>query len=1578
MTTTTMNRAKRAGRETATRLFLGLCVAACAAGFAGPARAISAALTAPASGAVFQAGATVTLTATATPTNSSRPIVKVEFFRGTTLIGTDTTSPYSFDWTNVPAASYSLTAKATDSTGATATSTARSIKVNAPPTVNLTAPANNAVFSPGSTIALAATAADSDGTISKVEFFRGATLIGSDTTSPYSFNWTSVPGGAYTLTAKATDSNGAVTTSAAVNITIDTPPTVSITAPANNAVFLPATNVTVTASAADTDGTVAKVDFFDGATLVGTVATPGPFTATLSNLAAGTHTLTALATDNLGRSTTSAAVAIRVDAAPTVSITAPANNSVFTPPANITVTATAADTDGTVTKVDFFDGATLVGTVNGAPPYSVTLANAAAGTHTLTARATDNNGAVTTSVAVSAIVNTPPTVSLTAPANNAVFTPPANIAVTATAADPDGSVAKVDFFDGATLVGTVNGAPPYSVTLANAAAGTHTLTARATDNLGATTTSAAVSVIVDAAPTVSITSPANNAVFTQGATVTVTATAADTDGTVTKVDFFYDGVLLSTKFVAPYSFAFNPTAPGTHTLTARATDNNGAVTTSAAVTVILNVVPTVSITAPANNAYFTPGSNITLTATAADSDGSIAQVDFFRGATLIGTAFAPPYSVIWSNVPAGQYQPTAQATDNQGAVTTSASILVTVTTAPAYNGRHDTTNCSTISGWAWDAFQPNTPISVDIYSDGVLLATVLAGDFRQDLVSIGIGNGNHGFSFAVPTSITNGTPHAITIKFSGTQTFLPNTGQSLNCTAPGVPTPPYNGWLEQATCTTISGWAWNGAQPNSPINVDFYSDGAFLISVPANQFRQDLANAGIGNGAHGFSFTTPNSLRNLATQTHSVASRFPGTTLQLNQSPWTLTCTNALPSATLTAPAQNGQFAAPATITLSASATDPDGTIAKVDFFDGATLVGTATTAPYNVTLTNVAAGAHAYTARATDNVDGVGTSSAVNVTVNAAPAVSITAPANNAVFTTPANITVTATAADTDGSVVKVDFFDGAIPVGTATAAPYSVTLANVAAGAHAFTARATDNKGGTLTSAVVNVIVNVAPTVSITAPASRTLFAAPASLTINATAADTDGTIARVDFYQGATLLGTAASAPYGFTWTNVAAGSYSLTAVATDDRGTSTTSAAVAITVSASAGVSLTAPADGAVFAQAASITLTASAINPQGSVAKVDFYQGATLIGTAPTAPYSVSWSGAGSGSYALSAVATDGVGGTTTSSVVTIRIDTAPTVSLTSPTGGANFTAPANIAVAASATDSDGSIAKVEFYRGGTLITTLTTAPYSFTWTGVEPGSYALTAVATDDLGARVVSAAVTIAVNAGEAQVYYIQVDQLNTPRLIADASGTTVWRWDQGEPFGNDVPNNDPSGVGAFDFPLRFPGQYFDRETNLAYNVFRDFDPGIGRYVESDPIGLQSGLNLYAYARSNPISLFDPDGRAATGGNQDPAGACSYYDQVCQASGGKCFYHCKTAPIICRNPYIVPTLWGVSQQKVNCIRVCLIEEDKKAWPNPANKTGDCPSCLKDDVIDNYHNSCYTKCGVDPRRYPGVGPLGNE
>lgn len=91
--------------------------------------------------------------------------------------------------------------------------------------------------------------------------------------------------------------------------------------------------------------------------------------------------------------------------------------------------------------------------------------------------------------------------------------------------------------------------------------------------------------------------------------------------------------------------------------------------------------------------------------------------------------------------------------------------------------------------------------------------------------------------------------------------------------------------------------------------------------------------------------------------------------------------------------------------------------------------------------------------------------------------------------------------------------------------------------------------------------------------------------------------------------------------------------------------------------------------------------------------------------------------------------------------------------------------------------------------------------------------------------------------------------DHLDTPRLVADATGTTVWRSDQAEPFGNNPADEDPDANSvAFDLPLRLPGQYFDKETNLSYNYLRDYDPSSGRYAQSDPIGLAGGLNTYAY----------------------------------------------------------------------------------------------------------------------------------
>ena len=189
---------------------------------------------------------------------------------------------------------------------------------------------------------------------------------------------------------------------------------------------------------------------------------------------------------------------------------------------------------------------------------------------------------------------------------------------------------------------------------------------------------------------------------------------------------------------------------------------------------------------------------------------------------------------------------------------------------------------------------------------------------------------------------------------------------------------------------------------------------------------------------------------------------------------------------------------------------------------------------------------------------------------VNQVPTCAITSPVTGATFTALANLTITASASDSGGSIAKVEFFNGASKLGEDTTAPYQHVWSNVAAGSHALTVKATDNAGAVTTSTAVTVVVqapNQPPTCAITSPVPGATFTALASLTITASASDSGGSIAKVEFFNGASKLGEDTTAPYQHVWSNVAAGSYALTVKATDNAGAVTTSAVVSVTVNAS---------------------------------------------------------------------------------------------------------------------------------------------------------------------------------------------------------------------------------------------------------------------------------------------------------------------------------------------------------------------------------------------------------------------------
>src|SRR5262249_37866324 len=151
------------------------------------------------------------------------------------------------------------------------------------------------------------------------------------------------------------------------------------------------------------------------------------------------------------------------------------------------------------------------------------------------------------------------------------------------------------------------------------------------------------------------------------ATISIQSTASDQDGSVTRVDILTNNVLLATLTSSPFNFNWTNVAAGTYSLTAKATDNVGNTNLSSPVSIIVNALPSVSITNPANGAFTPPPTNITIGVSASDSDGSISRVDFYQGTNLLGSKSVSPFTMVWSNVTKGSYTLTAKAVDNRNA-----------------------------------------------------------------------------------------------------------------------------------------------------------------------------------------------------------------------------------------------------------------------------------------------------------------------------------------------------------------------------------------------------------------------------------------------------------------------------------------------------------------------------------------------------------------------------------------------------------------------------------------------------------------------------------------------------------------------------------------------------------------------------------------------------------------------------------------------------------------------------------------------------------------------------------------------
>lgn len=286
---------------------------------------------------------------------------------------------------------------------------------------------------------------------------------------------------------------------------------------------------------------------------------------------------------------------------------------------------------------------------------------------------------------------------------------------------------------------------------------------------------------------------------------------------------------------------------------------------------------------------------------------------------------------------------------------------------------------------------------------------------------------------------------------------------------------------------------------------------------------------------------------------------------------------------------------------------------------------------------------------------------------------------------------------------------------------------------------------------SAVVTIVENrfndLPPVVTITSPTNATVVTTT-QLTITAEAADQDGTIIEVSFFDGDHFLGSVSKSPYTFSWTGVTAGKHVLFAKATDAVGLSAFSKAVNISVQDVAPiVAILNPTNNSVFG-GGPITINASATDRNDAVVKVSFYANDRFLGSATSAPYSVTWSNAPAGRYSLFARAVDGFGQHAVSAPVSIRVtNTLPVIKLTSPTNNAGAVAPASFTLTAEASDPDGSIQQVSFYVNEHLLTRVTAAPYTFIWGTVPAGRYVIRAVATDNQGGTAYSEPVKVQVS---------------------------------------------------------------------------------------------------------------------------------------------------------------------------------------------------------------------------------------
>ncbi len=916
--------------------------------------------------------------------------------------------------------------------------------------VALLTPADNALFFLPTNIAISASASSASG-ITNVQFFVNGQPIGQKALPPYSMVWSNPAAGSYELTAEARDSEGVATVSLPVHITLasNDVPMVALTAPADGFRASAPANLILSATASDLAG-VALVEFFQNGSKLGEDSA-SPYSMAWNSVAAGSYSLRAVASDIFGLRSTStvAQITITNNNAPVVTLTSPTNNAVFEGPANVTLTATATDDYG-VARVEFFRGTVKLGEDLSAP-YALNWDSVSGGSYVLSAVATDTGGRMATSAPVNILVtgrtagtnvliamgstwkyldngvdqgtdwvgpgfddsSWPEGVAQLGYGDQDEITPlnygpdPANVYPTyyfrhAFVPDnagtydqlnlrllrDDGGVVYLNGQEiyrspsmppGTVLYGTYATTGPDNyvdvvVGLANTLVeGTNVLAVEIHQaSAGSTDVSfdlELAGVVNNTPPIVSIASPTNNATFVAPTNITVTASAADADGSVALVEFFLDGSKLGEKAFAPYSLVWSDViVGGAYALRTVATDNLGARATSAVVTVNIqgNLRPVVSLTNPPNNSvYFLPegeSTNLLISARASDSDGTVSKVEFFADGSKVGEDTTSPYALNWLVASAATYQLTAVVTDNAGLMATSATVRVTYLSALP-NG----TLVST--GAVWRYYDTVTSEMPGWNTLGYDDSTWLSGP-----AELGYGDASQGRPEATLVGYGPNSSRKYMSTYFRTSFYLPQASIYKSLMGSLL--------RDDGAVVYLNGVEiFRSNMPQGPVTINTAASNA------GDDGTLYFGFAGVGGGV------LVDGLNVVAVEVHQDSAS--STDISFDFELVGLT-TNAPPMVTIASPSDNTVLSGPATFLISASVSDGDGSVTNVAFYANGTKLADVAAVPFSYNWQQAPLGTYELRAVATDNWGDKATSAPVNVfiMVPSPPTVSAFAPA--------------------------------------------------------------------------------------------------------------------------------------------------------------------------------------------------------------------------------------------------------------------------------------------------------------------------------------------------------------------------------------------------------------------------------------------------------------------------------------------------------------------------------------------------------------------------------------------------------